>query len=172
MSEPSRFSTSQHLEKSPSGRPVDQGDIVGEAISALAAVLRCEGVRVEAKHLQAAEDIVRTAWGGSRVYVAKTGNADSDRRVSRDREIAQAFFSGVGTPEIAARYGLTTRRIKQILAELGLNRSAESAEMTCIEHFPLNHYHPARSTVVNNSPRMPLSKPVTLRSGASREETI
>lgn len=110
-------------------------DIVTDTLEALASVLNREGVRVSSGQCALAEEAVRQVWGGARVYVAKMGSVSVVQKVKRDRAIAEADREGVRIPEIASRFGLTPRRIKQILAE---QADCKKTEIRCVVNFLSN----------------------------------
>ncbi len=103
-----------------SGSRASPRDVVLETIDALASALALQGFRLDRGVRLAAELQVRAAWGGGRVYVAKSPSAGANRLAARDIEIALAAQSGVSVACLAERYGLSTRRIRQILGTRSL----------------------------------------------------
>jgi len=80
-------------------------DIINDFIARMAARLGGNGVDAMA----GLEDEMRSYWAGDTVYVKQPN------KKSRDRAIRQAYRDGVGMDELARRYRLGTRRVRQIL---------------------------------------------------------
>lgn len=59
---------------------------------------------------------VRADWGGERHYVAKGGEGGKTQMMVRDREICDAAAKRVTEDYLSLRYGLTVKRIRQIIA--------------------------------------------------------
>lgn len=66
--------------------------------------------------LREIEEDVRADWGGERHYVAKVGECGRMQLMRRDHEIREAAGKGVPEDYLSLRYGITVKRIRQILA--------------------------------------------------------
>lgn len=107
---------------------MSSSDIVIDTLKTLTALIeRNGGVLLPTMHGEA-ERIVRAAWGGDRVYIAKLGE-DGQRQLSaRDRAIRTEFLRGDHVPLLARRHGISERRVRQIVAT---EREAD-AETPCL----------------------------------------
>jgi len=86
---------------------VSESDIVADIIQRLAESLGAE--LVPADVMQRLEVEIRRDWAGSTVYVpAASGRV-------RNAEIRDKYRKGAGVDRLAAAYGLTPRRIRQIV---------------------------------------------------------
>jgi Mor family transcriptional regulator len=63
----------------------------------------------------AVEHEVRRDWGGGRHYVAKIGECGKQQLAARDRQIRADANRGESDTLLASRYGISIRRIQQIL---------------------------------------------------------
>lgn len=61
------------------------------------------------------EDEVRQQWGGELQYIAKTSEKQIEHKTRRDRAIVREHHQGEHIPFLARRYGLSERRVRQIL---------------------------------------------------------
>lgn len=59
---------------------------------------------------------VRKDWGGDRPYIAKLGEVGRVMQSGRDEQIRHDSRKGAHPKLLARRYGISTRRIRQILA--------------------------------------------------------
>ncbi|MDR0250923.1 MAG: hypothetical protein LBI35_06415 [Burkholderiales bacterium] len=75
--------------------------LVGEGVPALDACRR-------------AEDAVRKVWGGDRPYIKKT--ATDETLSDRDKAIILAYQRGERAELLAQRYGLSKRRVWEIIS--------------------------------------------------------
>lgn len=102
-------------------------DVISDAIQAVIGYLR-EGKLELHDAAQRAESDIRTNWGGERVYIGKT-SADALRAISnRDRAIARDWQRGDHIPVLARRYGLSARRVQQVV-------SVQARETVCLTDF-------------------------------------
>lgn len=62
------------------------------------------------------EQQVRRDWGGERCYVAKLGESARQIRSKRDQLIRDQFRKGDHIPLLARRWGMSERRVQQIVA--------------------------------------------------------
>lgn len=81
-------------------------DIVDEMIEVLREQLADRGVELPESDLEVIETRLRLRFGGEQAYICK--RQDRERR---DMEIARAHRLGIPVSVLAARYGLTPRRI-------------------------------------------------------------
>lgn len=99
-------------------------DIVIDTLDTLIDLLRANGAQVLPAQRLEAERIVRAAWGGDRVYIAKLGESGQRQISERDAAIARDFRRGAAVELLCRRYALSRRRVQQILA---LDRDAAPA---------------------------------------------
>lgn len=71
---------------------------------------------LQPEDLREIEEDVRADWGGERHYVAKVGECGRMQLMRRDRDICDAATKGVPEDFLSLRYGITVKRIRQILA--------------------------------------------------------
>lgn len=105
-------------------------DVVRDTLETLIAVLSRDGLQVDERQRLTAESRVRDLWGGMRVYVGKTPPLQAIQRHQRDRQILAAWSDGAAIADLSLRFGLTPRRIKQII---DINSERKSTR--------LNHFH-------------------------------
>lgn len=86
---------------------VTDRDIVSDIITRLAESLGADVVPVEV--LQRIEVEIRRDWAGDTVYVK------ADRFRARNAEIIESWRKGMSIGRLAATYGLSDRRIRQII---------------------------------------------------------
>lgn len=68
------------------------------------------------ERLAAIERDVRRDWGGERPYIAKAGESARQVQSARDERIRQEHRRGERVELLARRYGISSRRIRKILA--------------------------------------------------------
>lgn len=107
-------------------------DVVLDTLETLIAVLSRDGLQVDERQRVTAESRVRSLWGGMRVYVGKTQSLEALQRHQRDRQILAAWSDGAAIADLSFRYGLTPRRIKQII------NSNPERKSSCLNHFHAN----------------------------------
>lgn len=61
------------------------------------------------------ESEIRHDWGGDRPYIAKTGETEITQKTTRDRAIVRDYRNGEHARFLARRYGISERRIQQIV---------------------------------------------------------
>lgn len=86
-------------------------DIVGD-------ILRRISELVPAVDLDALADVeaaVRHDWGGDRAYVTKRGESHQARMSKRDEAIRDQHQRGESVPLLSRRWGVSERRIRQIV---------------------------------------------------------
>lgn len=90
-------------------------DVILDTLDTLITLLQKNGGTYLPAHRGEAERIVRAAWGGERPYVGKTGE-DGQRSISaRDAAIRRDAQRGAHTGVLSRRYGLSLRRVQEIL---------------------------------------------------------
>jgi len=82
-------------------------DIVSDSITRLAESLGADVVPLEV--MQRIEVDVRRDWAGDTVYIK------ADRCRHRNQDLLRLYRQGWSVDRLAARYGLTPRRIRQII---------------------------------------------------------
>jgi predicted ATPase len=92
-------------------------DIIIDTLDTLIELLQRSGGVLLPSHRGEAERIARAAWGGDRPYVAKVGESQQLAISQRDRSIMRDRQRGVHAPVLARRYGLSLRRVQEILAQ-------------------------------------------------------
>ena len=75
--------------------------------------------KLPTKVAQAVEAEVRADWGGERHYIAKIGESGRAQLAERDMRIRADHQRGERDDLIARRYGISTKRVRQILALSG-----------------------------------------------------
>lgn len=63
------------------------------------------------------EKETRRDWGGDRPYIAKAGETDAHETALRNAQILRDWRNGERTALLARRYGISPRRVRQIIAE-------------------------------------------------------
>lgn len=104
-------------------------DIVIDALDTLIDILRRGGASVMPEQRTEAERILRAAWGGDRVYIAKLGE-DGQRQISaRDAAIRREAARGAHVGLLARRHALSPRRVREILQ---MERTAMDSAAACL----------------------------------------
>lgn len=80
--------------------------------------LRAEGIHAPPENLRRLEHHLRTTWGGQRHYVAMHGDAQRHDLQQRNQHILAAHQAGESDEQIAHRYGLSVKRVQQIIRPL------------------------------------------------------
>lgn len=75
------------------------------------------GAGLSADALRRIETEVRRDWGGDRPYIARTGESARAAFSARNAAIARDWRHGESITLIARRYGISRKRVYQILAE-------------------------------------------------------
>lgn len=132
-------------------------DVVSDTLAALVRVLKTAGVEVTVAHEMQAEAMVRACWGGQRVYIPKAAASQAWTKSLRNMAIWQGFQGGLGTDALAERFGLTERRVRQILSA---HRARAVSEMTCVVDFRTRRYDEGKR-------RLPRASPVPAENRAS-----
>lgn len=81
-------------------------DLISDIVRRVAAALHID---VSGEVLEQIERQVRQDWAGNKVYISR-----QDRK-ARDARIRQLWRSGVGVNELATRFGISRRRVRQII---------------------------------------------------------
>lgn len=90
-------------------------DIILDTLDTLLALLQSNGGALLPAHRGEAERIVRAAWAGERPYIGKRGEIGQVQISERDRSIRRDHAHGAHVPFIARRYGLSERRVQEIV---------------------------------------------------------
>jgi Mor family transcriptional regulator len=126
-------------------------DLLCQLLREVADVLQQRGIEFRPQEQSAVESALRRAVGGDRVYIGKT-SVDAIREVSnRDRAILRDWQRGDHVPVLARRYGISTRRVQQLL-------KIETRETVC-----LNDFARGAESVDNEPVREPAAQPVRRR---------
>lgn len=72
--------------------------------------------KLPAKVAQSVEEEVRADWGGERHYIAKVGESGRAQLAERDRRICADHRHGDHEDLISRRYGISKKRVRQIVA--------------------------------------------------------
>lgn len=94
-------------------------DLVSETLDLVRQQLADRGITLGESELEAIEAQVRHRFGGERCYIHRSGRLERRAMAERDAEIAQAWRDGMPSAALAARYGLSTRRICGIANAMG-----------------------------------------------------
>jgi Mor family transcriptional regulator len=105
-------------------------DIVLDTLQALTDILKAEGVLVRPAQLSAAEKIVKSTYGGDRIYIPHRGEIVQRAISERDEAIRRGFARGERVELLARRHGLTVRRVQQIL-QLGETNGVNHFAQAC-----------------------------------------
>lgn len=71
--------------------------------------------RIDSAFWQSFEHEIRQHWGGELQYIAKTSDAQIEYKTRRDRDIVREARRGEHNKYLARRYGISERRVQQIL---------------------------------------------------------
>lgn len=105
------------------------GDVISETIGTVVALIRDGKLELqEAAHR--AESEVRASWGGERVYIGKTSVDTLRAMTQRDRAIQRDWARGDHIPVLARRYGISPRRVQQLVAV-----DTDRRETSCLTDF-------------------------------------
>ena len=118
-------------------------DVIRDAIETVIGYVRDGRLELQAA-AEAAERDVRINWGGERVYIGKTGAEDLREKSRRDAAINRDWQRGDHIPVLARRYGLSDRRIKQIV-------QVERMETVCLTDFQSAGHDALHDPVRNQS---------------------
>lgn len=77
--------------------------------------------------LRTIEADVRRDWGGERHYIAKVGESGREQQTLRDQSIRHEHRRGDHDELIARRWGISLRRVQQILRAVTVATSGEPA---------------------------------------------
>jgi Mor family transcriptional regulator len=100
-------------------------DVLSSLIRECADLLQGAGIEFRPHQQSTVESRLREMFGGDRVYIGKT-SADAVRHKStRDRLIVRDWQHGEHIPVLVRRYGLSERRVYEILQLHGVRDSAE-----------------------------------------------
>lgn len=69
------------------------------------------------ERIQALEAELRRDWGGERVYIAKTLDADRCEMTARNAAILRDSQAGERVVLLARKYGISKQRVSQIIQE-------------------------------------------------------
>lgn len=81
--------------------------------------LRELGIHAPPENLQKLEKHLRTTWGGQRHYVARNGDTQHHDMQQRNQHILAAHQAGEPDEQIAHRYGISVKRVQQIIRDAG-----------------------------------------------------
>lgn len=90
-------------------------DIVRDIIDRLHAAFADGKPLADAEFWLHVEAEIRHDWGGDRPYIAKTGEATIEYKSRRDKAIIRDHRNGEHVRFLARRYGISERRIQQIV---------------------------------------------------------
>ena len=94
-------------------------DLVSETLDLVRQQLADRGITLGESELEAIEAQVRHRFGGERHYIPRSCEHDRRAMAQRDVEISEAWHQGVPSAALAARYGLSARRIWGIANAMG-----------------------------------------------------
>lgn len=90
-------------------------DILVRALERIGKVSKTAAQKLEAE-IGALELEIRQDYGGERHYVIRGGESSFDLRVERDLRLLADYQRGERVPLLARRYGISERRVYQIIA--------------------------------------------------------
>lgn len=112
-------------------------DVLTAALREIADLLTKKGFEFHPQEQSQVETRLRQIFGGDRCYIGKT-SADAIRHQSnRDRAILRDWRHGEHIPVLARRYGLSPRRVQQLVA----------GEITCLNDFAAVEQSPEHDRV-------------------------
>lgn len=111
-------------------------DVISEAIQTVIGYLR-DGKLELLDAAQRAEHDIRSSWGGERVYIGKTSVDALREKSRRDASIARDWQRGDHIPVLARRYGLSPRRVQQLISI-----QIQTRETVCLNHFAVGQQSP------------------------------
>jgi Mor family transcriptional regulator len=77
------------------------------------------------------EASIRRDWGGERHYIAKTGEIGNHILAARDQRIISESRRGDHDELIARRWGISTRRVRQILSAIRAAATPAANDAQC-----------------------------------------
>lgn len=92
-------------------------DLIADILGRIRAC--CSPKAAEKLDLASIEAEVRRDWGGERHYVARSGETARKGLPQRDRQIREQYRRGERVRLLARRWGLSERRVRQIVKEGG-----------------------------------------------------